>query len=204
MSNNFAYQALQGPIGFSGISGFSGPGANQTLNTTSNVTFQSVSASSIIVTNPITSPTVSSSYVTVATLSGDITTPAGSDVLMPWQTVVADPNSWLNTSTYRFTPTIPGFYHVEFQVWWRAASPANAWGQNNLQIRKSGSTQTITQTNPLSGNGYSQITSKVIYLNGSGDYLDFTAYSNQSGGQGIQYGGGVGQGTYFSVFLISR
>jgi len=204
MSNNFAYQALQGPIGFSGISGFSGPGANQTLNTTSNVTFQSVSASSIIVTNPITSPTVSSSYVTVATLSGDITTPAGSDVLMPWQTVVADPNSWLNTSTYRFTPTIPGFYHVEFQVWWRTASPANAWGQNNLQIRKSGSTQTITQTNPLSGNGYSQITSKVIYLNGSGDYLDFTAYSNQSSGQGIQYGGGVGQGTYFSVFLISR
>jgi len=91
-----------------------------------------------------------------------------------------------------------------FQVWWRAASPANAWGQNNLQIRKSGSTQTITQTNPLSGNGYSQITSKVIYLNGSGDYLDFTAYSNQSGGQGIQYGSGVGQGTYFSGFLISR
>ena len=87
-------------------------------------------------------------------------------------------------------------------MWWTIAAVTN--NQNNIQIRKNGSTFVISQTQTLSGNGYSQNATKLVYLNGSTDYVDFTAYTGNSSAQSLQWGGNSsGQGTFFSAALMT-
>jgi hypothetical protein len=112
-----------------------------------------------------------------------------------------DPNSWWNASTKKFTPLYAGYYEVTLQAWWAVASVTN--NQNNIQLRKNGSTFAIDQTQTLSGNAYSQNVTKLVYLNGSTDYVDFTAYTGNPTSQTLQYGGSSSQGTYFSAALMT-
>jgi hypothetical protein len=110
-----------------------------------------------------------------------------------------DPQNWWNASTYRFTPTVAGYYEIKLGVWW-TASTANT-GQNNIQARKNTTTFMILQWERTSVNGRGVNGSKLVYLNGSADYVDFTAYTDVS--QSIQVGGSTGPGSWFSASLIS-
>ena len=93
-------------------------------------------------------------------------------------TDISDPNNWWDATAKKFTPTVAGWYYISFQANWAAASITNA--QCNLQARKNGNTFTIGMMQLLSGNAYSMSCSGMIYLNGTTDYLDFTAYSSNT------------------------
>jgi len=134
-------------------------------------------------------------------LTGDTSVTPNSDLVIPFVDDF-DPQGWWDATSKRFTPTIAGYYNVTLQVWWTIAAVTN--NQNNIQIRKSGSTVVISQTQTLSGNGYSQNATKLVYLNGSTDYVDFTAYTGNSSAQSLQWGGNSnGQGTFFSAALMT-
>lgn len=110
----------------------------------------------------------------------------------------ADPQGWWNPTTKRFNPKIAGYYSITFQVLWSALSSTN---QTNAQIRKNGNSETIQQRSPDANIPYFMSATKVIYLNGSTDYVEFTVWSPVTT-QSLQQGNASGSGTNFSAALI--
>jgi hypothetical protein len=113
-------------------------------------------------------------------LATDQTIAAGGDTT-PNFTSISDPNSWWNATTKRLTPTIAGWYFVNYQVNWDAASITN--NQCNIQMRKNAATFSIGQMQLLSGHAYSMSCSGVVNVNGSSDYLDFTVFTSNTTSQ---------------------
>ena len=145
--------------------------------------------------------TVASSYVCSGILSVDQTFATGSDFIIPFVDQY-DSNNWLSGS--RFTPTIAGYYHLEFGIWLN--NPGVDDNQANAQMRKNGNSWVLVQ-NPLNSiTGQSLAGSRVIYLNGTTDYVDWTIYQatgNTNTGT-ILKGTADGSGTWFSAFLITQ
>jgi hypothetical protein len=107
-----------------------------------------------------------------------------------------DPNNWLASN--KFQPTISGYYNIQVAVWWDAGSITNQ--QNNIQIRKNGSTQVaIQQTQIFSGAGYGQEIDIIVYFNGTTDYVEVTAYTANPTSQNIN---GAATGTWITASLI--
>jgi hypothetical protein len=114
---------------------------------------------------------------------------------------IDDSNNWYDPTTKRFTPTIAGYYHVDFTVWFDAATVST--GQYNIQIRKNASTVLIVQQPTINnGTGQSLAGSKLIYFNGTTDYIDFTAYQSTGVNRTLQTGASS-SGTYASIFLLA-
>jgi hypothetical protein len=88
--------------------------------------------------------------------------------------------------------------------WWAYGSTSN--NQNNLQaIKNSNSTIMILQNAiPTTTNaGLSMGGTKMVYMNGTTDYISFTAFSGNTGGQTLQGPSTTGQGTWCSMHLIA-
>jgi hypothetical protein len=147
-------------------------------------------------------PSVSASnYVVNGRLTANETVTADSDLIVPFVDDF-DPNSWWNAVDKKFIPTIAGYYNISFQTWWSVAAVTT--NQNNIQIRKNGDTVAISQTQLFTGSGYTQNATKLIYLNGTTDYIQFSAFSGNSTSQLIQYGGSANSaGTFFSASLMT-
>jgi len=102
-----------------------------------------------------------------------------------------DTNSCYNTSTYRFTPNVAGYYQVNL-IAYQAAGGTTAL---TTSIYKNGS---AFKTNQLIVSTYQNVvTTALIYLNGSTDYIE--AYANSTGATGsiissTEY-------TYFQAYL---
>lgn len=152
----------------------------------------------LIVDGNITKPdaVAGASYVVRGKKTTNQTVTAGSDAVITFDDDI-DPNEWWNTSTNRFTPNIPGYYLINLTVWWVAAEVSN--NQSNIQFRKNGSAYAISQEQLLTGSGYTQQISTIVYLDGVTDYIDFTAYTSNSPSQNIQGGGNMG--TFFDASL---
>ena len=86
-----------------------------------------------------------------------------------------DTNSNYDTSNYRFTPTVAGYYQINGAVNW--PSPVT---QNGIAIYKNGSAFKYGYNNGNGGNTYGTIVSALIYFNGSIDYVEL--YTIQSTG----------------------
>jgi hypothetical protein len=103
-----------------------------------------------------------------------------------------DTNSCYNTSTYRFTPNVAGYYQVNL-IAYQAAGGTTAL---TTSIYKNGS---AFKTNQLIVSTYQNVvTTALIYLNGSTDYIE--AYANSTGATGsiissTEY-------TYFQASLV--
>ena len=147
---------------------------SQLLSTTAGLTTQ--------INRISTSQLVTGNYVVQGILNANQTITAGSDILVQFTTTGAtsstipyyDPQGWWNNSTYRFQPTIPGYYQVVYNIWWKGnVSPS---GQENIQIHKNGNGPIAQSINATYGN--SQTISALLYLNGTSDYVDFTAYTS--------------------------
>jgi len=129
-------------------------------------------------------------WFTSATLTNNLSLPTGSDTRLSFVANI-DPNNWWNASTKAWTPTVAGNYYVALQVLF-ASGTAGTGHQTNIQISKNGSTQSaIAQiAEQASGIGISVTTSAIVAMNGSTDYIAFTAYSSDamtiSGGSGSQ------------------
>ena len=107
-------------------------------------------------------------------LAADQSIPATVDTLISFVDDF-DPNNWWDATTKQFKPNIAGYYNIGLEVWW--VSGTTATNQYNIQIRKNGNTFAIFQ-DPVPTNGaMSQGGSKLVYLNGSTDYVEVYWYS---------------------------
>jgi hypothetical protein len=139
-------------------------------------------------------------YVCNIGLAADQSIASGSDVQIDFRDI-DDTNNWYDPTTKKFLPNVAGYYHVDFGVWFDSATVATA--QYNIQIRKNGSTVLIAQQPTINnGTGQSLAGSKLIYFNGTTDYIDFTAYQSTGVNRNLQTGASS-SGTYASIFLLA-
>jgi hypothetical protein len=82
--------------------------------------------------------TAAGDYVMQAILADNQTITSGSDITIQL-TDQYDPQNWFNTSNYRFTPNIAGYYLIAFGVWYGVGTSATS-DQINVQINKNGNT----------------------------------------------------------------
>jgi hypothetical protein len=133
---------------------------------------------------------VNTGYICQAYLSTNQVIAAAADTLVQFIDDL-DPNNWWNSSSYRFQPTISGYYLISASVW--PTTGATGGNQTNLQIRLNGSTQKAIVQQPVNtttGSGSSMTISRIIQLNGSTEYVDITFYTSSPGGQTIQASNG--------------
>jgi hypothetical protein len=156
-----------------------------------------------------------SNYVVQGKLGGDLTVPANTnDYIIPFVSDFDPQSWWVNagtggttayTSSARIRPNVAGYYEVSMGGWWAYGSTSN--NQNNLQaIKNSNSTIMILQNAipTTSGAGLSMGGTKMVYMNGTTDYMSFTAFTSNTGGQTLQVGStATGQGTWCSMHLIA-
>jgi hypothetical protein len=113
-----------------------------------------------------------------------------------FQTENFDTNSnFDNTTNYRYTPTVAGYYFVDARVCF------NSLSQNSFsQILKNGGSEANSPTAiPWAGISNSQSTASVlVYMNGSTDYLEVWAYQASGGALSLIVGTNI---TAFSAFL---
>jgi hypothetical protein len=97
-------------------------------------------------------------------------------------------NNFDSTTNYRFTPTVAGYYQINYQV-----GVSTSACTMTISVIKNGDTNAgggfWVNTSAVRGTG-----SNVIYFNGSTDYLEI--YTNISSGQTLD-----SANTYFSGFL---
>jgi hypothetical protein len=80
-----------------------------------------------------------------------------------------------NTTNYRFTPTVAGYYQVNGYVGFTSSTRTNTL----VVIYKNGSA--YRTLNQLDSNLYVVGGSSIVYLNGSTDYIELYVYSAASG-----------------------
>ena len=107
-----------------------------------------------------------------------------------------DTNSCFNTSTYRFTPTVAGYYSFYSFVSTNAAN--NSAG---ISFAKNGTVQSYSAANYGAGSGFNNGISlgQMFYLNGSTDYIEL--YVFQDTGSAKNTASGISQ-TYFNGCLV--
>jgi hypothetical protein len=108
-----------------------------------------------------------------------------------------DPNGWWNASTYRFQPTVPGYYNIMVMVNWIGV---NAEVQVNNQIRKSGNTIAISQMPIPKSQTHSSFLQAITHMNGSSDYVDVSGYTGTNTSITGETGGNW---TKFEAYKIS-
>lgn len=145
---------------------------------------------------------ITSSYVCDGILNANQTFTTGSDATIAFVDYV-DPNNWLASN--QFKPTIAGYYSVSFGVWLQ--NPGVATNQTNTQMRKNGNSIIISQQPLNNGTGISLGGSRIVQMNGTTDYLDWTIFQGTAGSGTtgtILQGSANGQGTWFSAFLLTQ
>ena len=93
-----------------------------------------------------------------------------------------DTNSNFDTTTYRFTPTVAGYYQISAGL---RATGATTNTSSGIIIYKNGSTYVANYSQATNITQY-PIISSLIYMNGSTDYIEF--YGTVSGSGTASFG----------------
>lgn len=133
-----------------------------------------------------------SAYMTNGSANQTLTANTNTKVII--DTADFDTNSNFNTSTYRFTPTVAGYYLISGYV---GVNSSGALVETDIMIYKNGSRYRQTRYPLANGAGSITVTS-VIYFNGSTDYVELWTNVNASGG----YATFGNFNTYFSGAMI--
>jgi len=129
-------------------------------------------------------------------------TTGGPDKLIPF-VAQYDQQNWFDQYG-NFRPTLPGYYSVTINGLWEAGDLATAGIQNNLQLNLNGTTQLLIIQAPIISTSPNSVTgSKIVYLNGTTDYIFCTAFTSNTTNQLLLKGSSVGSGTYFSAFFMN-
>jgi len=171
---------------------FSGSFTGSLLGTASLATTSSYAINHAVIT---------SSYVCDGILNANQTFATGSDATIAFVDYI-DPNNWLASN--QFKPTIAGYYSVSFGAWLQ--NPGVSSNQVNTQMRKNGNSMIISQQPLNNGTGISLGGSRIVQMNGTTDYLDWTVFqgSGSSANGTLLQGSANGQGTWFSAFLLTQ
>jgi hypothetical protein len=136
-------------------------------------------------------------YVKLARTTNQ-TIPNNTDTLLGF-TATSDTNGWYSGITTRTTPTVAGTYRVDVMVNWQAGTITN--NQTNIQIRKNGSTFALHQVG-ITTFSYSQTACGIVTMNGTSDYIDFTAFTGNTTNQ-VVTGTADGAWTKMEIFKIN-
>ena len=122
---------------------------------------------------------VSGNMPAFSATAGALTIAASTFTKIPFSSLVYDTNSNYNTSTYRFTPTVAGYYWIKVQFFLGVSG-----GRTAASIYKNGSDvcQTLVPSSNTNG-GISVVSQALVSFNGSTDYVEAYAYQ-ESGGTG--------------------
>jgi len=142
-----------------------------------------LSAPAVAGTNTITLPAATGTVMVSgnmpafsATGSATQTISSGVDTLIQYNTITFDTNNNFNTSTYRFTPTVAGYYQITAACVFAAAATPIA-----VKIYKNGSQYTFQSGYGNSTSSSTFACTAILYLNGSTDYLQIYAYQGSGG-----------------------
>ena len=144
---------------------------------------------------------ITSSYICDGILTANQTFATGSDAIIAFIDYL-DPNGWLTSN--QFKPTIAGYYNISFGVWLQ--NPGISSNQVNTQMRKNGNSMILSQQPLNNGTGIGLGGSRIIQMNGTTDYIDWTIFQgsgDRSTGTLLQ-GTVNGSGTWFSAFLLTQ
>ena len=198
-------QGIQGDQGVQGIQGTAGPTGPQGVQGEQGVTGYTgntgdTGATGVTgATGPGGSGLTASTYVASGILTSNQNITTGAAITIPFADGY-DPQNWYNASTYRFQPTIAGYYEINFMGWFTSAANVN---QFNIQILDSTANQVaISQLPTNTTTGSSLHISRILYFNGSTDYVTFTAFNGSSGTVSLQNGNANGSATYFTAALL--
>jgi hypothetical protein len=144
---------------------------------------------------------ITSSYICDGILSTNQIFATASDAIIAFVDYL-DPNGWLTAN--QFKPTIAGYYSVSFGAWLQNAGISS--NQVNVQMRKNGNSMIINQQPLNNGTGIGLGGSRIIQMNGTTDYIDWTIFQGAgSSANGTLLQGTVnGSGTWFSAFLLTQ
>lgn len=113
-----------------------------------------------------------------------------------FNTVVFDTNNCYNTTTYRFTPNVAGYYWFNIAVFTNAGSSS----RHGCLIYKNGADSISGYMNgSTDGSGNNAKVNGLVYMNGSTDYVE--AYYTQSTA-GSLTSNPASNLTYFQGFLV--
>jgi hypothetical protein len=118
---------------------------------------------------------------------------------LQFNTKTFDTNTNYDTTNYRFTPTVAGYYQVSGGFNWQ--NVMNGYG--NLYLYKNGSSYTTLAFGAANGatNQYlGHYGSTLVYLNGSTDYIELYGY--QVTGSSQNTGGTNAIGSYFTACFV--
>jgi hypothetical protein len=122
---------------------------------------------------------------------------SGTDVVVSNNTELLDSSAAYDTSTYKFTPQVAGYYFLYSNV--RYQSSTTDFDRINLVITKNGSAALHARNN---NKDYSTVcVSGIVQANGSSDYFQMTSYQNSGGSISITT---AAENTYFGGFLIKK
>ena len=94
------------------------------------------------------------------------TIPNNTNTILEFDAKSFDPNSWYDTSTYKFTPTLAGYYSVTASLRYNTGTD---WDICDLYVYKN---TNIAVSASDAHQRYDTLNlNDIIYLNGSGDYL---------------------------------
>jgi hypothetical protein len=166
--------------GFNSLSAIS-VSASGNISATGNVTASSLNGNANI------SNVTINSYASVPKLWFKGQLSAAQNIVSSTDTVTlwnsnSDPLSWGNVSTGHIVPDKAGWYEITSRVQFDTNAAANSQNQINHQIAVNGSQQAISQLPNLTGNvPVTMITTAMVELNGTTDYITTTSWSSIAG-----------------------
>ena len=111
---------------------------------------------------------------------------------------VFDTANCFNTTNYRFTPNVAGYYQFNVTL---GSNASVSLAYSYIQIFKNGTADSISIYGPYSGvSSYANL-STLIYLNGSTDYVELYAQLAGAGTLTVA-GGSTSASTYMSGCLV--
>ena len=117
-------------------------------------------------------------------------------------TKIFDTNSYYDNSTnYRFTPLIAGYYQVNACVALDSTTTNPNFGRTAIYKNGTNYATSTMSASASAVNTLSPLVSTVIYLNGSTDYLEVYGYNNGATGP-LFYTNGSILYTHFSASLV--
>ena len=163
-----------------------------------------VSVPAVAGTNTVTIPAVTGTALVSgnqpafsAYQSATVAMANATNVKITCDTEEFDTNSNYDTTNYRFTPTVAGYYQVNGAVTISAASSALL-----VQIYKNGSVAkrgSLGNATTNSSNFAEANVSAIIYLNGTTDYIELWASQTSGGSVNNNIGSNL---TYFQACLL--
>ena len=168
-----------------------------------------VAAPAVAGTNTLTLPASTSTLATTADITGPTFSATASatqsiadntSTKIAFNTEVFDTNSNYDTGTYRFTPTVAGYYQFNAHVLSGGSSTTEIW---NISISKNASEylQGSNGQTKFATVGSQSNASGIFYMNGSSDYVEAYIYQRSGGGALSTQAGSVNTSNFTGALI---